>query len=89
MPVRNITRWARNLENSKVEKYNLLRRIPTINEAKEGVPMYIMLGGILWQYIKFDKTLYRTRLEDPDNIVAPSSNEPASLSSPSNIDISK
>ena len=70
MAIRKIDQWARNLEASKQEKYTLLRRLPSINDAREGVPMYVMIGGRLYQYIKFGNKLWKTELKDPNEPVS-------------------
>ena len=64
MAIRRIDSWLRNLESSKLESYPLLKRVPAINDAREGVPMYVLLGGRLFKYIKFQRKLYKILIQD-------------------------
>jgi len=56
-------RIVRNIKNRKLDRSKVLDRVPSKNEFKEGVPIYALVSGVLFEYIKIKNVLYKKAYE--------------------------
>ena len=52
-------RIVRNIKNRKLDKSKILNRVPNKSEFKVGVPIYALVSGVLFEYIKIKNVLYK------------------------------